>query len=172
MAGVCFVVAKKDKLEEINDFPRRSFYLSLYDQYEYFKDKHQMRFTPPVQTLYALRAAIDEFIKEGYENRVERYTRNWEVLRKGVSDMGFDVLTEPEDESHLLITLPYPNDPNFDFDGLHDRLYEQGFTIYPGKVGKKDTFRLANMGDINAGDIMKFLASLKDNLDDMGVNLK
>lgn len=164
MAGICFIICKKDQLEKIKNYSRRSFYLNLYDQYKYFEKHHQMRFTPPVQTIYALRKAIDEFLEEGYENRVARYTKNWEVLRRGVQDLGFKVPTKLEDESHILITLLYPKDTNFDFDKLHDILYEKGFTIYPGKIGKKKTFRLANIGNINHKDIKSFLIALKNAL--------
>ncbi len=172
MAGLCFVICKKDELNKIKDYPRRSYYLSLYDQYDYFIKQHQMRFTPPVQTIYALRKAIDEFLEEGYENRVARYTKSWEVLRKGVEALGFKILTKPEDESHILITLFYPEDPRFDFDKLHDRLYEKGFTIYPGKIGKGGTFRIANMGAIDYRDIEEFLAVFKKTLEELKVTLK
>ncbi|MCH8003681.1 MAG: 2-aminoethylphosphonate--pyruvate transaminase [Nanoarchaeota archaeon] len=171
MAGVFFVICKKQELEKIKDYPRRSFYLSLYDEYEYFEKNNEMRFTPPVQTIYALRKAIDEFFDEGAENRYLRYTKNWKKLRKGIEDIGFKILTNPEYESHLLITILYPEDSNFNFQMLHDKLYEKGFTIYPGKVGKLNTFRLANMGAIDQTDIEKFLFELKNTLDELGVKL-
>jgi 2-aminoethylphosphonate aminotransferase len=171
MAGVAFVICRRSELEKIKDYPRRSYYLSLYDQYDYFKEKYQMRFTPPVQTIYALRKAINEFLEEGYENRVKRYTENWQLLREGVRDIGYEILTKPEDESHLLITLIYPSDENFDFDILHDKLYEAGFTIYPGKIGRKKTFRLANMGAIDKHDIQAFLDKLREVLSEMNVQI-
>ena len=71
-------------------------------------------------------------------------------------------MTEPENESHILITVNYPENPLFDFDLLHNKLYEKGFTIYPGKIGKKNTFRIANMGAINSQDIKVFLDELED----------
>ena len=171
MAGVCFVICKKEELKKIKDYPRRSYYLSLYDQYDYFKEHYQMRFTPPVQTVYALRKAIDEFFGEGMQNRYSRYTKNWEVLRKGVTDLGFKILTDPEEESHILITLMDPKDPEFDFDKLHDKLFAEGFTIYPGKVGKVNTFRLANMGAIDQKDIKEFLKVLKKIINDMDIKI-
>ena len=84
-------------------------------------------------------------------------------MRKGVEIIGLKVLTNHEEESKLLITVLYP-EPNFDFNKLHDRLYERGFTIYPGKVGKTDSFRLANMGNIDKEDISRFLSELKEAL--------
>jgi len=171
MAGVCFIICKKDELEKMKDCPKRSFYLDLYDQYKFFKDKGEMRFTTPVQTIYALRKAIDEFFEEGAENRYSRYTKNWEVLRKGVVDMGFKLLTKPEEESHILITILYPEDPNFDYDLLHDKLYEKGFTIYPARIGKINAFRLANLGAIDYRDIENFLSEMRNTLENIGVKL-
>ena len=171
MAGIAFVICRIAELERIQSSPRRSFYLSLYDQYAYFERNLQMRFTPPVQTMYALRQAIDEFLAEGMEQRYARYTRNWHVLRKGMQELGFRILTQPEQESHILITVEYPDSPAFDFDVLHDRLYERGITIYPGKTGKKDTFRLANMGAITEEDIQYFLGSLREILIELNIQL-
>ena len=127
-----------------------------------------MRFTPPVQTLYALKKAIAEFLEEGYENRVARYTQSWKVLRAGVQELGFKILTQPENESNLLITLLNPEHPNFNFNILHDKLFEKGFTIYPGKVGKVNSFRLSNMGAIDEKDISEFLVTFEGVLNEMG----
>ncbi len=171
MAGICFVICKKNELEKIKNHPRKSFYLNLYDQYTFFKDKHEMRFTPPVQTIYALRKALDEFLEEGVENRYTRYTENWQILRKGVEKIGFKILLKPEQESHFLITILYPNNSNFDFYELHDKLYEKGYTIYPGKIGTLHTFRLANIGNLNSEDIYNFLEDLKIVIEEIGVKL-
>ena len=38
-----------------------------------------------------------------------------------------------EKQTKLVVGLMYPNDPNFDFSKVHDYLYENGVTIYPGK---------------------------------------
>ena len=171
-AGLCFVICNKKELEKIKDYPRKSYYLSLYDNYEFFKDRGETRFTPPVQTVYAFRQALDEFLEEGGENRFNRYTENWQILRKGMQDLGFKILLNPQDEAHLLITVIYPKDRNFNFAKLHDKLYENGFTIYPGKLGKLNTFRIANMGDINQVDIMNFLAALKKIIIEIHLNLQ
>jgi len=160
MAGIVFAIAKTTEILRLKDYPRRNFYLSLYDQYDFFSKTRQMRFTPPVQTMYALRKAIDELLAEGLQNRIARYTQNWNVLRKGVESLGLKILTRPEEESHLLITIHYPEMTGFDFDRLHDELYKQGFTIYPGKIGALNTFRLAVMGAIDETDVKRFLEAL------------
>ena len=124
---------------------------------------------PPVQTIYALKLAIDEFFQEGKEYRYNRYTENWQTLRSGLKKLGFKLLLNPEDESHILLTVIEPDNPKYDFDKMHDLLYENGFTIYPGKVGGQRTFRLANMGAINSDDIQIFLVELSNVMKKMGI---
>ena len=50
---------------------------------------------------------------------------------------------------------------NIEFLELHDYLYSMGITIYPGKINELNTFRIANIGDINHKDINEFLFHLK-----------
>ncbi len=165
MAGVAFIICKKDELEKTKNYPTRSFYLNLYQQYLYFEKTGQSQFTPPVQILYALKQAIKEYFTEGGENRYSRYTENWKVLRKGLLDLGFKLFHDEVDESHILLTVYDPELPNYSFEKMHDFLYEKGFTIYPGKIGNKNTFRIANMGEIYPDDITDFLKWLKQYLD-------
>jgi len=171
MAGVAFVICKKSELEKIKNYRRRSFYLDLYDQYEYLEKNKQMRFTPPVQILYALRKAMDEFFEEGIERRHKRYFESWKVLVKGMEKLGFKRLLKDDEESHILTTFLDPKDPNYDFKKMHDSLYKKGFTIYPGKLGAEKTFRLANMGAIDKKDIESFLIALDETLKEMHVKL-
>lgn len=169
MAGLAFVICRKDELEKTKNYPKRSFYLNLYQQYDYFEKKRQMQFTAPVQTTYALRQAIKEYFEEGAENRYKRYTNNWKILRKGLQEMGFRFLLKEKEESHILTTILEPKNPSFSFEELHDLLYERGFTIYPGKIGKRDTFRLANMGAIDYRDIERFLIALRETLNEIRI---
>jgi len=169
MAGISFIICKKDELEKIKFYEKRSFYLDLYEQYSYLNKKNQMRFTPPVQTIYSLRKAIDEFFYEGISNRQKRYFESWNVLSKGLKKRGFKLLLEDELQSKILTTIITPKNPKFDFNKLHDLLYSQNFTIYPGKIGELNTFRISNMGEINYLDIESFLLALDNSLDKMGI---
>jgi len=172
MAGICFVICKTNELEKIKNYPKRSFYLDLYSQYDYFEKKGEMQFTPPVQVVYALKKAIDELFEEGLENRYKRYLKSNQTLIKGMEELGFKKLLKDEEESHILTTFCEPDDPNYDFEKMHDLLYKRGFTIYPGKIGKRETFRLANMGAINYNDIGNFLKVLKEVIKEIKLKLK
>jgi 2-aminoethylphosphonate aminotransferase len=171
MAGLAFVVCKKSALESIKNYEKRSFYLDLYNQYDYLEKTGQTPFTPPVQIAYALKQAIKEYFEEGGDRRYARYTENWKTLRSGLLDLGFTLLLKEDQESHILLTVIEPEAKNFDFEKMHDYLYDLGFTIYPGKL-KQKTFRLANMGAIYPADITAFLTALKEYLKEHHIILK
>jgi 2-aminoethylphosphonate-pyruvate transaminase len=159
MAGVGFVIAKKSSLEKLKYIEPRTFYLSLYEQYENFIKNHQMRFTPPVQTLYALKQAIIEAKDEGIENRYKRYSKSWETLTNSLKEMNLNYLVDDKYHSKIITSIFIPD--GVDFNEMHDSFYEKGFTIYPGKVADFNTFRVANIGEINYRDIEEFLVLLK-----------
>lgn len=165
MAGIAFAICKIIELEKIKKYPARSFYLNLYNQYKYIEETGQTPFTPPVQVVYALRQAIREYFEEGGENRYKRYSENYEILKNWLKEMGFRFLLDEKDESKILMTIYEPDNPAFNFDEMHAFLYERGFTIYPGKITDKKTFRLASMGAIYPEDIRNFIKSVKDFLE-------
>lgn len=171
MAGLAWVICRRQALEVSRQLPRRSFYLNLYQQYRHFEANGQMQFTPPVQVVYALAQAIREFWQEGPEARFQRYYRNWQTLMAGLQALGLRTLLPPERQSPLLTTVLEPPDPHYSFSRLHDALYERGFTIYPGKMQDNATFRLANIGAITENDIRDFLAALRAVLMELGVTL-
>lgn len=47
---------------------------------------------------------------------------------------------------------------------MHDYFYQKGFTIYPGKVVNFNTFRVANIGEIDFTDMQKFIVLLQEYL--------
>lgn len=165
MTGLSFVVGNEEIIKKSKDYPKRSYYCNLYLQYEYFEKTGQMHFTPPVQTIYATRQAIDEYFAEGEEGKWARHTRVMNAIHKGLADLGFKELIRPEIQAGLVASAIYPNDPNWDFEKVHDYCYEKGFTIYPGKVSNTDTFRLCALGAIDEEDIVEFFKVLKEALE-------
>lgn len=169
MAGVGFVVCRKSELLKQKDWPMRNYYLNLYDQYRYFCETKQTRFTPPVQTFYALRQAIIETKVETVEKRYARYTECWNILVKGIKDMGLKMLVNEEFQSHFITAILIPDTPRYNFSEMHDEARKEGFTIYPGKLGNIDTFRIANMGDIRPGEMERFVVVLRRYMHSIGV---
>jgi 2-aminoethylphosphonate-pyruvate transaminase len=164
MAGVSFVIANKDRLEKTEQIKPRNLYLHLYDQYRYFQMNKQLRFTPPVQTMYALKQAIIETQWEGIEKRYERYSKSWTTLTDGITRLGLTYLVPETHHSKIITSIIEPSNRKYNFDIMHDFFYKQGFTIYPGKIDKLETFRIANIGDITYRDIERFLHLLEQYL--------
>ncbi len=171
MSGVGFVIGNRDLLDKSKDFPKRSYYCNLYRQYSYFEKTKQMHFTPPVQTLYSVRQALDELFKEGLENKIKRHKKTFETLYQGMKDLGFKFYVDKPMNSGVLLSMLYPNDPNWDFEKVHDYCYDRGYTIYPGKVIDEPSFRLSVFGDIDYTDINKFLDVFKEALKEFNVKV-
>lgn len=170
MPGLVFVIFRKDHLEKLKE-TNRSFYFNIYEQHVGFESSGQMRFTPPVQVAYALRQAIEEYFAETEQGRWERYQCNFDRLYAGLSALGFEFLLPPEQESKILLAIKEPQDPNYQFEAMHDYLYDRGFTIYPGKGAKEATFRLSILGDLHVQDIDDFLKCLADYLEASGIKI-
>ena len=156
MSGLSFVIGRRDIIEASKNYPTRSYYCNLYLQYEYFEKTGEMHFTPPVQTIYATIQALKEYFEVGEEAKFARHRRVYEAIRKGVKKLGLETVIDPEIESGLVVSVKYPNDPNWDFEKVHDYCYERGFTIYPGKISTTNTFRLCSLGTIDVKDIEDF----------------
>jgi 2-aminoethylphosphonate-pyruvate transaminase len=163
MAGLSFVIFKKSLLEKIKHHAR-SFYFDLYAQHHGFHNTGQMQFTPPVQVIYALRKAIDLFFAETAKGRIARYKENYTTLVREIEKMGFQLLLKDEYQSGLLLAIKEPDNQEYDFQQMHDYMYERGVTIYPGKGAKEKTFRLSVLGNLYPEDIMQAMDVLRDYL--------
>ncbi len=160
MPGLSFVIANKaDLLASAGN--ARSFYFDLHAQYQSLETNGQLAFTPPVQVMYALRQALDELLTETVAGRIARYRQNYDRLLTGLNKLGFRCLTPSERQSFILAIVQFPdNGVVYNFDELHDYLYEKGYTIYPQKLPITNTFRLSCLGDLHPVDIDNFLQEL------------
>ena len=74
-------------------------------------------------------------------------------------------------QSGLVVSVIYPDDPNWDFSKIHDYCYERGFTIYPGKISTTNTFRLCALGAIDEQDIKDFFEVFEAGLKHYNVSI-
>lgn len=165
MTGLSFIVGRKDIIEKSKDYPKRSYYCNLYMQYDFFERTGEMHFTPPVQTIYAARQALDEYFAEGEEAKWARHARVMNAIHDGLERLGFREAIRREIQVGLVASVIYPDDENWDFEKVHDYCYERGFTIYPGKITGANTFRLCALGAIDVSDIEDFFVVLKQALE-------
>ncbi|MBN2539363.1 MAG: 2-aminoethylphosphonate aminotransferase [Deltaproteobacteria bacterium] len=171
MTGVSWTVGDIEEIEKSKNYPKRSYYCNLYMQYNFFEKNGEMHFTPPVQTVYALRQAIKEYWEEGEHARWERLTTCWEAIHRGLEEMGLRYVIDKNIQSKLVVAVKGLKDPKYDFFTLHDYCYERGFTIYPGKMFGLETFRLCNLGQITYRDIEDFFVVAKEAFKNMGFTL-
>lgn len=171
MTGLSFVIGRTDILEASRDYPTRSYYTNLYLQYSFIRDKGEMHFTPPVQTIYATRRAIREYFDEGEQAKWERHQAVWNALYEGALSVGLKPVFPKEYTSRLVLCIAYPDDPAFDFEKVHDALYRRGFTIYPGKVTDMPMFRLCSLGALVPEDIDAFYKAVREVFHELGIRL-
>jgi 2-aminoethylphosphonate-pyruvate transaminase len=171
MSGLSFIIGRTDIIKASQKYPTRSYYCNLYLQYDYFEKTGEMHFTPPVQTVYAAIQALKEYFEIGETAKFARHRRVYEAIRKGVKKLGLDTVIDPAIESGLVVSVKYPDDPNFSFGKVHDYCYERGFTIYPGKISTTNTFRLCALGTIDVKDIEAFFVVLKNAFDYYSIKL-
>lgn len=171
MTGLSFVIGRTAIIEESKNYPKRSYYCNLFLQYDYFEKTGEMHFTPPVQTIYATIQALKEYFEEGEEAKWARHTRIFEAIHKGLDELGFKDVIKRDEQTGLVVSAIYPNDPNWDFEKVHDYCYERGFTIYPGKISTTNTFRLCALGAIDEEDIVDFFKVFREALDKYEVSI-
>ena len=164
MTGLSFVIGNKQIIEKSAEYPKRSYYCNLFLQYDYFEKTGEMHFTPPVQTVYATVQALQEYFEEGELPKWERHQRVFNAIHKGLEELGFKDVIKREWQAGLVVSVIYPDDPNWNFEKVHDYCYERGFTIYPGKISTTNTFRLCALGAIDEKDIQDFFVVLKEAL--------
>ncbi|SFC87779.1 2-aminoethylphosphonate aminotransferase [Clostridium uliginosum] len=164
MAGISFVVSNLEALEKTKNIKPRNLYLNLYKQYDNFKNAYQMRFTPPVQVIYALKQAIIEYKEETIEKRYTRYKSCCNILWDGLERLKLNKLVDKKNHSMLITSILEPEVEGYSFDEMHKYLYDRGFTIYPGKISLENTFRIANIGEIYPQDMEKFIKILEEYL--------
>jgi len=171
MTGLSFIIGKTEEIIKSKNYPKRSYYCNLYLQYEYFEKTGEMHFTPPVQTIYATIQGLKEYFEEGEEAKWARHTRVFNAIHDGLDRLGFKDVIKRQWQSGLVVSVIYPDDPNWDFTKIHDYCYERGFTIYPGKISTTNTFRLCALGAIDEQDIKDFFEVFEAGLKHYNVSI-
>jgi len=160
--GMGFCLARKSALEATRG-NSPSLCMDLFEQWNAMENNGQWRFTPPTHTILALSQALDEFEEEGgVEGRGGRYRENCRILIEGMREQGFKTLLPDELQAPIIVTFHMPDNPGFDFNRFYNRLSEQGFVIYPGKLTVADSFRIGCIGRLGAAEMNGALAAVRE----------
>jgi len=149
--GISFVIVEKTEVEHLVG---NNYYLSLRENL-LKQNEGQTLFTPAVRIFQGFDKALDLLREEGIENRQKRFVEIAIELRKGMKELGFEMLTQCPSSVTSLYSLG-----KYDFNTLHKQLKSKGYVIYTGLDDK--TFRLCTYGTIQVEDIKKFLEVMKE----------
>jgi 2-aminoethylphosphonate-pyruvate transaminase len=167
--GFAYVLVKKDLLLA-SEGQSHSVVLDLYEQWKGLESNGQFRFTPPTHALVAFRQALRELADEGgVAARGARYRRNAAVLLKGLGALGIKPLLNANESGPIIQTFLTPRDPNFYFDKFYEALRAKGFAIYPGKLTKRDSFRIGTIGRLDDAVMERVVEAITDVLNTMNV---
>jgi len=168
--GFGLVLARRDLLTSAEG-RARSLSLDLAAQWKGLEADGQFRFTPPTHALLAFWQALLELEAEGgIAARAARYAANQQALMEGMTALGFDAYLAPELQSSIITAFRYPSHRNFNFQQFYERLSEQGFVIYPGKVSDADCFRIGTIGHLFPDDVRRLVAAIGCTLDAMEID--
>jgi 2-aminoethylphosphonate-pyruvate transaminase len=167
--GIAFALIDKDAVEPAKGVAP-SLSLDLYDQWRGFESNGQWRFTPPVQVVAALLAALRALEAEGGPAaRLQRYRENFRALTDGMRRLGFRLFLDEAIQSPIIATFVTPEDPRFCFDDFYAGLAARGFIIYPGKLTQAQSFRIGCIGALHAEDFDRLVAAVADVTADFGL---
>ena len=142
LPGVAFVFVRKD-----TPLHTRSLYLSLENALAKQR-QGDTPFTPAIQVMAALEAALDVLHEEGgVSARQSRYARAGARMREALADLGVPLLLPAPLRSNTIHCARLP--VGVTYEQIHTRLREDGFVIYAGQGDlKKEAFRVCNMGQL------------------------
>lgn len=160
--GMGFVIARRDALAKCAG-RARTLSLDLFDQWQCMEQGHgKWRFTSPTHVVRAFQQALAELAEEGgISARAQRYAENHRTLVDGMQALGFECVVSRDKQSPFISTFKYPDNPAFDFNQLYQRLKQEGFVIYPGKVTATPCFRIGHIGDVFPQDMQRLLQALE-----------
>ena len=162
VSGVSFVCVAPTVWPRIADIPPRVYYLDMKRYRRYLTELAQTPFTPAVSSFFALEKALDELFEQGgVQARRETYRRRNLLIRRVLTDLGFQSFTNTGRESHTIFTARVPS--FIEIDALYARMKDRGFIIYrcKGALGAH-YIQIANMGELPDATIDAFLGAMAE----------
>jgi len=156
--GLCFVLARRETLAAPAEPPR-----SLYLHLPLWFEKQQQQgtpFTPPVNSVLALDAALRELRRQGgWRSRHARYGQLAGRVARALAQRGIEPMLDASESSVVLRAYRLPNGTSYE--AVHDGLKHRGFVIYAGQGSLvAEMFRISTMGDITDYDMERLLAAI------------
>ena len=139
--GLAVFAVSERALKKAEKMPGRGFY------FDFPEFKNMTPSTPSIPHIYGLKFKLDQFEKEGIENRYARHAKMAQKTREWAKSRGFELFPKAGYESLTLTCIK--NTRNIDVAKLQKALKDKYKVLIDGGYGpiKGKTFRLAHMGD-------------------------
>lgn len=161
LPGIAFVIAARKALPRL--VRPRTLSLDLHSQWRGFEQDGQWRFTPPLQVMLALQAAIDEFGDAGgRQARYRSYAYRAARLEQGMASIGFTPLVNASYRAPIIITFVPQAGRTCDIGALNQFLFARALVIYPTKHWQPGSFRIGVIGELGTDDIDALLAAIAE----------
>jgi phosphonopyruvate decarboxylase len=156
MPGFCLVIAK-----DLSSYCARGCVLDLREQYQFMESTGQFRFTPPTHSLAVFNSCLERISRIGLDSWALRFKRNKKEIYNICEKVGLLPLLDYDAVYNGNVCHSFMLPDGVTFCQLYDYLFENGFSIYPGKTTSVKTFRLGSIGNIDRQDVESFGNYLK-----------
>ncbi len=121
-------------------------------------ENSQTPFTPATHQIDALNAGLDVMLKETLDTLIERHNKATKIIRQGVRDLGFELLTDDSCASTVVTSVKAPNVKEI-VSGMRAKGIEiaGGYGKLEGKI-----FRIGHLGFFTMEEIEETLTALKE----------
>ena len=159
--GLAVFAVSERALKKAETLPARGYYFDFLE-FKANHDKNMTPSTPSIPHIYGLRYKLDEFFKEGLENRYTRHLKMAQMTREWAKSRGFELFPKAGYESVTLTCVK--NNKGIDVAKLQKALKEKYSVLIDGGYGqiKGKSFRLAHMGDETPDTVSKLHGMLDD----------
>lgn len=155
-----FAVSAKalKKAETVKD---RGYYFDFIE-FKANHDKNMTPSTPSIPHIYGLKFKLDQFEKEGLENRYARHRKMQQITHDWVKSRGFELFPKA---GYASVTLScVKNNKGIDVDKLQKSLKSKYSVLIDGGYGqiKGKSFRIGHMGDETPETVTQLLGWIDD----------
>jgi aspartate aminotransferase-like enzyme len=133
-----------------------------------YLERSQTPWTPPVSVVFALDYALEGLEREGLENIYARHQRIGELTRRGVKDLGLELLADERFASNTVTAVKIPE--GVEVKALRNLVEDEYDTVLAGGQGKFQgkIFRIGHLGAVNDEDVRACLDVLAKALPRVG----
>lgn len=130
--------------------------------------KGQTPWTPALSLFFALDVALQMLEAEGWEKVFARHQRVAEFTRRGVRELGLELLADPRFASNTVTAVKAP--AGVDVSALRKALREEHGVVLAGGQGplQGKIFRIGHLGLVSEADISEALTALGSVLSGLG----